>query len=213
MGLGEDEPWYHRLFRLSFPLVNHAYDGIVVNSYNLAKWVHKTERVSFKKIKVILNGVDIPNKRESVPPVFCKKKADVWIGLVANLKPIKRIDVFLRAFRHLKDECGDIKVKAVILGDGHLKNSLIELAHELHILSDVFFIGSVDNVIAYLQNIDIGILCSDKEGLSNAILEYMACGLSVVATDVGGNAELIDKANGFLVSAGDPSLWPMPCPS
>ena len=64
--------------------------------------------------------------------------------------------------------------------------------------------GSVDNVTSYLQYSDIGVLCSDKEGLSNAILEYMACGLPVVATDVGGNSELVDKDNGFLVPPGDP---------
>ena len=205
MGLAEDEPWYHKLYRLLLPLVNNAYDGIVVNSKILAKWVHRRERVSWDKIKVIPNGIDIPWKKEAKPELFKKEKADVWIGIVANLKPIKRIDVFLEAFRCLKNNCGDMNVKAIILGDGHLKEQLINLARGLNLLSNVFFMGSVSNVVAYLQNVDIGVLSSDREGLSNAILEYMACALPVVATNVGGNSELVGNGiNGFLVPPADP---------
>jgi glycosyltransferase involved in cell wall biosynthesis len=58
----------------------------------------------------------------------------------------------------------------------------------------------VSDVPSYLQNIDLGVLCSDREGLSNAILEYMACGLPVIATSVGGNVELVNEENGICIS-------------
>jgi len=204
MGLGQDELWYHKLFRLSLPVVNLAYDGIVVNSRALAKWVHRRELVKNDKIKIIPNGIDIPKKREPIPDLLKQQKADVWVGVVANLKPIKRIDVFLRAFQLVQKKSLPLKIKAIILGDGILREDLTSLARNLDIQSDVYFVGSVDNVITYLQNIDIGVLSSDKEGLSNAIIEYMACGVPVVATNVGGNSELVDNGiNGFLVGPDD----------
>ena len=63
--------------------------------------------------------------------------------------------------------------------------------------------GSVNNVSDYLAHLNVGVLCSDREGLSNAILEYMAHGLPVVATGVGGNGELVDTTNGIVIQPGD----------
>ena len=68
----------------------------------------------------------------------------------------------------------------------------------------VVFWGRRDDVGRLLDEMAVGVICSDSEGLSNAIMEYMAAGVSVVATDVGGNSELIvDGQSGFLVPPGD----------
>jgi glycosyltransferase involved in cell wall biosynthesis len=92
----------------------------------------------------------------------------------------------------------------VIAGEGELLPGLRELANQLGIAKDVHFIGRCDDVAALLFASHVGVLSSKAEGFANAILEYMAVGLPVVATDVGGVREAISKGqNGFIVPAGD----------
>lgn len=204
MGLGSEEPWYHAFYKAVLPFVNRGFDRIVANGKAIKEYVAAKEGTPQRKIKVIHNGVTIPVHVEARPQIFKEIQADLWIGIVANLKPVKRIDVFLRALAQLKKVCKEINIHAVILGEGPERVKLRKIAGELNLLSTVHFMGAVKNVTDYLQNLDIAVLCSDREGFSNAILEYMACGLPVVATSVGGNPELIDGTNGFCVPPSDP---------
>jgi glycosyltransferase involved in cell wall biosynthesis len=152
---------------------------------------------------VIGNGLDLPVSPREKPLLFREYRADLWVGIVANLKPIKRIDLFLRALAHLSSNGNGMEIRAVILGEGRLRGELVQLATELRIAGLVHFMGAQENVSDYLHGIDIGVLCSDREGLPNAVLEYMACGLPVVVTSVGGTCELVDETNGLCVPAGD----------
>lgn len=92
----------------------------------------------------------------------------------------------------------------VIAGEGDLKKGLSELAGQLGIQCDVFFIGRCEDVGRLLAASDVGVLSSKAEGFANAILEYMAAGLPVVATDVGGVREAIGEGEtGYIVPSGD----------
>ena len=92
----------------------------------------------------------------------------------------------------------------VIAGEGELMKELRDLAAELGIQDDVFFIGRCDSVADLLFASEVGVLSSKAEGFANAILEYMAAGLPVVATDVGGAREAIAEGEtGYLVASGD----------
>ena len=207
IGLGDAVPWYHAFYNLVMPIVYKQFDGIVVNGNNVKKYVEKGGGIQPRKIKVINNGIIIPGYVEQKPQIFEDNQAQIWIGIVTNLKPVKRIDVFLKALAHLKMICNNMDFKAVVIGDGPERERLQKMAHELKILSRVHFLGTVNNVIAYLKHLDIAVLCSDREGFSNSILEYMACGLPVVVTAVGGNTELVDETNGFCVPPGNPYLF------
>lgn len=198
LGLGSDELWYHKLYRTVFPLLNHLFNGVVTNSEVIRDWVIQEEKLPRRKIKVIYNGIELPKGQIENPPIFDTYHARLWVGIVANLKPIKRVDVFIRAIAHLKKNSG-LDFRAIILGDGYESDRLKELTKTVGVADIVHFMGSVQNVTDYLQKMDIAVLCSDREGLSNAILEYMACGLPVVATAVGGNTELVDSTNGICV--------------
>ena len=204
MGLGSDEPWYHGLYKIAYPVISRSFDEIIANGENVKKYVAEREKISLNKIMVIHNGKSIPEYIHTKPPVFNEIQAKIWIGIVANLKPVKRIDVFLNALSHLRSTCKSLNFQALVFGEGPKRGSLQNLVEELNLLSYVRFLGSVKNITAYLQHLDIGVLVSDREGFSNAILEYMACGLPVVATAVGGNPELVDETNGFCVPPGDP---------
>ena len=91
-----------------------------------------------------------------------------------------------------------------IAGEGELMEGLRELAGQLGIRDEVFFLGRCDNVADLLFASEIGVLSSKAEGFANAILEYMAADLPVVATDVGGAREAISEGEtGYTVSSGD----------
>ncbi len=204
IGLGKNnQPWYHSLYKMILPYVNKKFSGIIANSKMVREYVALREKTPKGKIKVIYNGVSIPENTGKKPDVFQKYRADVWIGVVASLTPVKRHDLLLNAFARLKEKTNNINVHTLILGDGVLQENLENLASELGIREYVHFEGAVNNVPEYLYNIDIGVLCSDREGLSNAILEYMACSLPVVATAVGGNTELVNEDNGICVPPDD----------
>jgi glycosyltransferase involved in cell wall biosynthesis len=205
MGLGNvNQPWYHRLYKLALPAVNKSFTGIVANSAQIKSYVAKREKTPPSKIAVVYNGIDIASKAGPVPALLQAHTADIWIAMVASLTPVKRHDLLIQAMRILKQSLPMVRVKALLLGDGAEKAKLVKLSQQLNLNEDVVFAGAVDNVADHLHHMHIGVLCSDREGLSNAIMEYMACGLPVVATRVGGNVELVDETNGICVPPDDP---------
>jgi len=203
LGLGSEEPVYHWFYKKIKPFILRSVDGIAANAHAIKDHIVKCENVPLGKMTVISNGLDLPTPPLETPSTLLENQADLWIANVANLKPIKRVDLLLRAMAKLKEIASDKIIRAVIIGDDKLRVELQNLADTLGIDDRVHFMGSIENVSDYLYSMDIGVLCSDKEGLSNAILEYMACGLPVVATAVGGNPELVDRTNGICIPPGD----------
>lgn len=202
IGLGlENQPWYHSLYGRALPFVNRGFAGIVANSEHVRQYVSKRERTPLEKIKVHYNGVEFPDLQRDVPrPSYLASfPHDVWIGIAASLTPVKRHDLLIRAFAKLRATETGALLRLVLLGEGPQRAGLESLVRECGVADRVHFEGAIKNVDAYLRHIDIGVLCSDREGLSNAILEYMAYGLPVIATDVGGNSELVSAENGIVV--------------
>ncbi|MGB3209614.1 MAG: glycosyltransferase [Desulforhopalus sp.] len=206
LGLGEgNQPWYHKLFAMALPVANTGFDGIVANSLQVKEYAATRERTSRDKIEVVYNGVEIPEKAKKPPAVLETDSTVLWIAIVASLTPVKRHDMLINAIARL---CGNLqgqKMRVLVLGKGPDKEKLVRLAQQKNVQEFFHFEGAVHNVSDYLQHVDVGVLCSDREGFSNAILEYMANGLPVIATAVGGNVELVDDDNGRCVPAGDPA--------
>ena len=150
-------------------------------------------------ITVIENGIDI----QRFSPL-ARDGSIVSVGMVANLRPVKCPGIFLRAAAIVAPNYPDVRFS--IAGQGPLRE-MMQFEIIKYCLADRFtLVGPVTDVPAYLHQLDIGVLCSFSEGLSNAILEYMAAGKAVVATAVGGNVHLIeDGVNGLLVPANDPA--------
>ena len=204
MGLGnQNQPWYHKIYTLLLPFVNKRFTGIIANSKQVRKYAARREKISVNKIKVIYNGVTIPERPRYIPSIFRKNDGDIWIGLVASLTPVKRHDLLIKAYTIIKTAIPKSKIQILFLGEGKERDKLENLVKRLQVEKNIHFAGVVKDVAAYLYQLDIGVLCSDREGLSNAILEYMACALPVVATKVGGNTELVDKENGICVLPDD----------
>jgi len=196
---GSDVPFYNSRFKnldkyffqyLSKFIWKKA-KTVIANSQGLKELAQKT--APNQKIKVIYNGVDI---NEFKPPKTKKKSKVLRILCVARLIKRKGIDYLIKALGELKDE----DFLLTIIGDGNEKKNLIDLAKRLKIDNKIKFWGSVPHseIIKYYQQNDIFILPSLNEGMSNTILEAMACGLPIITTNVGGSEELIEE-NGFVI--------------
>lgn len=123
------------------------------------------------------------------------------IGTVGRLNPVKDQATLLRAFARVRAVHGDSAL--VLAGDGALRSTLETQATTLGIGDAVRFLGDRGDVQQLLQGFDMFVLSSLSEGYSMALLEACASALPVVATDVGGNREIIaDGCNGILVASG-----------
>jgi L-malate glycosyltransferase len=185
-----------RLLKASNLLVN----VVVANSHAVQERTIQLEGIRREKTRVIHNGISLDDFK---PTSGKKDDKHPVVGIVANLnRPVKRVDLFIKAAALVHEALPDITFW--IVGDGYLRPDLEQLSSGLGLNSNLLFLGRRDDVRELLKQISIGVICSDSEGLSNAIMEYMAAGLPVVATDVGGNPELVeDGKTGLLIRPGE----------
>lgn len=134
------------------------------------------------------------------------------VVMVARLDPEKDAGSLVEAFDIIAKKAGDVFL--VLAGDGPERAGLESLVASLRLGERVIFLGDVSDVPLLLKKAEIGVLIPvSNEGSSNSILEYLAAGLPVVASDCGGNRELLeDGRNGILVSTQSPAaiaeaLW------
>ena len=171
-----------------------------------------TRGIKQEYIKVIYNGINTQRLTPALPEIVQIKKAlklaenEKVVGISASLYSLKDHATFLRAAQIISGTMP--QVKYIILGDGPLRSDLEQMARDLGIESRVLFAGNQMEVGPYLSTFDIACLCSkEPEGCSNAILEAMALGKPVVATNVGGNIELVeDGQTGILIPAQNPEV-------
>jgi L-malate glycosyltransferase len=202
---GFRSPMQKRAERVAFRLSHRVIANCLVVQNQLIR-----EGVSPSKIIQHYNGLDLERmkvrvglRREEALAEFGLPSDRRYMSIVANLRnPVKDHSMFLQAAARVRAVVPDAAF--AIAGEGELMEELRQLAVQLGIKDDVFFIGRCDRVADLLFASDIGVLSSKAEGFANAILEYMAAGLPVVATDVGGAREAIQEGEtGYLVASGD----------
>lgn len=181
-------------------------------------WVHRFVAVSEavrrelsaggippEKVSVVHSGVPV-NIISSVPPDERVRDAvdgEVVLGSASALTCEKGHDVLLRAVSFASGTCPSLGL--VVAGDGPLRRSLERLREELGLLGKVVFLGFSGRIWEVLRALDAFVLSSRREGLGVSVLEAMACGLPVIATDVGGISEAVsDGETGILVPPDDP---------
>jgi L-malate glycosyltransferase len=118
--------------------------------------------------------------------------------LVGRLSPVKRVDLLIRTLAALRDR--GLTLRAVIVGDGPSRSDLEQLSAELGTTGEVEFVGYRDDVHVWLQQSRVFVLTSESEGLSQAMIQGMLCGLPAVVTDVGDLRDLVDHdVSGLLI--------------
>lgn len=170
----------------------------LTNAEAVRQIVHKYEPFSLEQIKVIHNGVDLkPDSGQSLTRSELNIPESVpVVGIVANLKRIKRIDRFIRVAQQLTDKTAHF----VIVGVGPDENALKKQVREARLQNRTTFFQTVDQVHEVMSLFDVGVLTSETEGLSNVLIEYALASRPAVAFDTGGNSEAIeDRLTGYVI--------------
>ncbi len=195
--------WRSKRHVKAYQWINRSVTRIIVNAKAIAKHISEEEGLSSNKISVIYNGIHISeiqedNKVKELRQRLGIKEDQIVVMHVANIKPVKGHEYLIRAFANVVKEKKEAQL--VLIGEDLLEGAMQSLAEELGIENYVHFLGKRKDVSELLTVSDICTLPSMSEGLSNAVMEYMLAGKPVVATNVGGNPELVlDERNGFLV--------------
>jgi len=192
-------PFQRRVHRVVLRLADH----ILVNSSAVADRVAEGS-VSPERIVLIPNGVDVTRFR----PASGRHRAPgdgVTIGTLANLRAEKGVvDLVHAAGIIVRERCANVRVELV--GDGVLRGDLERLIRAQGLERWVELRGHTSDPASALRDFDIFVLGSHSEACSNGLLEAMATGLAVVATNVGGNPGLVDdERTGLLVPPADPA--------
>ncbi|HYG80838.1 MAG TPA: glycosyltransferase [Pyrinomonadaceae bacterium] len=200
---GMRSPAQKRVERLMYRLSR----AVVANSEAVRRQL-AAEGVRESKIVTVYNGMDLTRVAPRMGPeealsFFNLPRGRSFVTVVANLRhDVKDHPTFLRAARRVSAEVPEAAF--VLAGEGELTERMRALATELGLEKDVFFVGRCTEVADLLAVSDVCVLSSRAEGFSNSILEYMAAGRPVVATDVGGASEaVVEGETGYLVGAGD----------
>lgn len=158
---------------------------------------------------IVPSGIDV--ERFRTPPPAAAAKAALGldptrpvVGTVGRLEARKGHEHFLVAAKMMLAKANGMRPQVLIVGDGPLRAKLAARATELGVAGSVTFTGAVSDVRGALGAMDVFVLPSHAEGMSNALLEAMAAGRAVVATAVGGTREAFDgDRTGVLVPPGD----------
>jgi N-acetyl-alpha-D-glucosaminyl L-malate synthase BshA len=164
-----------------------------------------------RDIIVIPNGIDILKfknlSKRNIRRIMNIPIDEKIIIFVGRLKAVKGIEYLIKAMEIIQQKNG--KAKLMIVGDGAEKEKLETLVDKLNLNKNVMFIGKISNedIPKYLIMSDIFVLPSLREGFPNVILEAMASGLPIIASNVGGIPEIIKNGeNGFLVEPKNPEM-------
>jgi glycosyltransferase involved in cell wall biosynthesis len=156
--------------------------------------------VPSERIVEIPNGVEVNTIR---PKQDYQLQDPITLIFVGRLHPQKRPDLLLSAFKKAATARPELRWRLLLVGDGPLRSSLETMAQESDI-GEIHFCGEVKDVYALLTQADLFVLPSQAEGMSNALLEAMACGLPCIASQISGNSDLIiDGENGRLVDCNE----------
>ncbi len=175
-------------------------DAVICNSRAAADRLSE-DGMSDEKLVVIGNALST-EAFASVPAALPRRPGILRVGMVARMNArYKNHSGFLRIAKRIQEQLPGVEF--VLAGDGPLRAELEREAQTAGLGDHVIFLGDRRDIPAVMASLDVAVLTSDSESLSNVLLEAMAAGLPVVAYRVGGNAELVHEQRGELISAGN----------
>ena len=194
-------PWWKPLDKFA----NLISTFVVVNSQVVARDVIQRDGIDVRKLVCIYNGLNAESysvgdsHRSTIREMFGFKECDIVVIIVANLIPYKGHRDLLEAFAKVYPLKPELRLM-VVGEDRGIGNSLKSYAESLNLTSRIDWLGLRRDIAYLLSAADIYICASHEEGFSNSVLEALAAGKAVIATNVGGNSEALEAGRlGFLV--------------
>jgi glycosyltransferase involved in cell wall biosynthesis len=202
--------WKNRMDLLVQKGLNRRVTRFVANSRATRDRAIRDEGIDPARITVIYNGIEAGryaprgnDERKAARDRLGLSPSDPVVGIVANLRPVKGIADFVTAAARVREAVPGTQF--LVVGQGDEEESLKALAARQGVGEAVRFLGARADVPDLLPAFDVGVLASHYESFSNSILEYLAAGLPVVVTDVGGAREVVREGeDGFIVPPEDP---------
>lgn len=195
------------LWKALLRLSNRRVDQFHANCEAVGQKAIRAEGISPDRVHIVYNGIDLTlfeglyQYRRSMRQRLGLRPDAILYGMVSGLRPEKGVGDFLEAARQMIPSAP--RAHFLIVGGGELQAALQARVDQHNLHSRIQLVGAQNDVLPYLAAMDVGVLSSYTEGLSNSLLEYMAAGLPVIATNVGGNREAVGDA-GILVPARNP---------
>jgi sugar transferase (PEP-CTERM/EpsH1 system associated) len=200
----------NRKYRAMRRLASPAIGRFVTVSRELERWLTDFVGIRASKITRICNGVDTDKFRRlegasrSLLPEALRAPGTIVFGSVLRFSPIKDPMNFARAFVAARRDPAGANIRLAMVGDGPMHADVERLLVEAGVAHDAWLPGARDDVAALLKEMDVYVLGSLREGISNTVLESMSTGLPVIATRTGGNVELVnDNVTGRLIAPGN----------
>lgn len=199
--------WMNSRYLIATRIANKFVKKIVANSCSVKKLTEKKEHTGNGQVEVILNGINTTEFYNIGKDTDLKARLNIpdndkVVGIVANFSPVKHHTTFLKAAGEINAARKDVSF--ILVGAGTMRSELESLGASLNISHKLVFTGPQDDVIPYLSIMDVGVNCSLREGLSNAVMEYMAAGIPCVVSNAYGNNDLIThNENGYVFEIDD----------
>jgi glycosyltransferase involved in cell wall biosynthesis len=182
--------------------VLRSFDAVVPLSDALYRGLAKDRMIS-KKLHKITNGVDIEEINDAMhtpPELDAFREFGPIIGYIGQLIARKDIQTLLSAFAQLNRN----DARLVLVGEGDARDSLENQAHSLGVADRVLFTGFLPDRLAWLKAFDVFVHPSHLEGIPRCLMEAMAAGIPVIASDIPGNRDIVlDMETGLLFPVGD----------
>jgi len=199
--------WMSGRYLWATKLANGFVDKIIANSNAVRQLTERAEHIDNGKLGVIYNGIDIAKflslRRDLELRVrLAIPDQDRIVGIIANFRPMKHHHTFIQAAAIVAKTRPDVSF--MLIGSGPTMTDNQTLGRELHLDHKLHFVGSQENILPFLSLMDIGVNSSEMEGLSNAVMEYMASGTPCIVSNSGGNRDLIEhNVSGYTFELGD----------
>jgi len=195
--------WYSRAHHVLEALASRSADAVYTNAEAVRDMCVAQEGIPAERVFVVHNGIELEQfDRARQMPLLAGvpglqegedgKSRRPAVAIAANLYAVKGHLDLIEAIEVVRRSVPDVLV--LCAGEGPMRHVLEQQIRARGLRDNVVLLGHRLDVAAILQRVHVGCLCSHAEGLSNAIIEYMAASLPVVATAVGGNTELVTEA-------------------
>lgn len=197
------------VYKPFYDYVNFFSDQIVAVSEKVKNTYAESFKLNENRIKVVYSGVGSPSNHLQ-PDELQRLKKDLKLNpmlrtviSVGRIEEPKGYEYLIEAGHFLAQK--GINLNFLVVGEGHLKNELILMARQLGLGKRFIFTGYRSDVSNLIQTADLAVMSSVREGFSIALLEFMAMGMPLVVTDVGGNREAItDEVSGIIIPPANP---------